>query len=178
MSGREDTRRLALCGVFCALSCGLVYLSGVSEIASLSVLAVAGLITAAAVVECGLGYAALSVAAAGILGLLIAPDKVNVGFYLLMFGTYPLCKSLTERMRSRPAEWVLKLLFCNLSFAAMLAGAALLTLDLGVLASMPRWVWPLVWLAGNGVFLLYDVALSRMIGFYLVRVRPKLGRGR
>ncbi len=176
MRGRGNARGIAVGGMLTAGAAAFLYLSGLSEMASLSVLAIASLFVAAAVIECGLRWSVLIFVASGLLGLLIAPDKLNVILYLLLFGSYPIVKSVAEtRTRSRAAEYIVKFAFCNLGAGLSVFAATRIAPDLGVLADLPGWAWIPLWIAGNAIFLLYDIALSRLIVWYMNRIRPKIG---
>ena len=87
--------RVALVGVLAALSLIALYLSG--------------LFPAGAVVSAGLKAGFFCYGAAGLLGLLLVPDKANALLYLLFFGLWPMLKSLLERIPVRPLEWLCKL---------------------------------------------------------------------
>lgn len=169
--------RMALSGMLSALIVAVLYFAGVSEVASLSVLAVAGVILCVCVYECGMKYAVSAYVATSLLGLLVCADKVTAGMYVICFGLYSVLKSLAETyIRRRGIEWLAKISFFNLALVLMLLGAKLLLLDIGILAALPGWAWTLGWVALNGVFLIYDVALTRVMTFYVFRLRKKIFR--
>ena len=93
--------QVALVGVLAALSLVLLLLASVSPSGRMGIVAVAGLVNAAAVISGGLHAGFLCWAVAGILGLILSPDKGNVLLYLVFFGLYPMVKSLIEQL------WVL-----------------------------------------------------------------------
>ena len=78
--------RVALVGVLAALSLIALYLSAVSPTARMGIVAIAGLFPAGAVVSAGLKAGFFCYGAAGLLGLLLVPDKANALLYLLFFG--------------------------------------------------------------------------------------------
>ncbi len=162
----------ALCVLFLA---GSLLLPRVT----LSLAALAGLFPAAVVIVCGYGWAAGASAAAALLALLLLPDKTAGIWFLFFFGHYPIWKAAIERFqteRESPAfGWLLKLtgfaicmlllfyLFNKLFAAAIpyafteyTTGYYILTLAL-VLG-----------------FVLYDVAFSILIGWFRIRILPKL----
>ena len=67
--------RVALVGVLAALSLIALYLSAVSPTARMGIVAIAGLFPAGAVVSAGLKAGFFCYGAAGLLGLLLVPDK-------------------------------------------------------------------------------------------------------
>ena len=69
--------RVALVGVLAALSLIALYLSAVSPTARMGIVAIAGLFPAGAVVSAGLKAGFFCYGAAGLLGLLLVPDKAR-----------------------------------------------------------------------------------------------------
>lgn len=174
MRREKSASRVALTAVLCALSVVVLYLSCIVPTARAGVVAVAGLMPAAAVVSAGPGAGALCYAGTGILGLLLAPDKGNALLYLLFFGSYPLVKYGIERLRKLPLELVLKLCFFNAVQTFFLF--ALKDLFLAAVPVGDTALW-LMYLAGNAAFLLYDFGFTKLIAFYVARVDTPLRRG-
>ena len=153
-----------------ALSLALLSLSALVPGGRLGMVALSGLVPAAAVISGGIRGGLMCYAAAGILGLLVVPDKGCALLYLLFFGLYPAIKSLCERL-PRPAELIAKLAFFN----------AILTVLYVFLSEffLPFLPEPLLgtgvlYAVGNVVFLAYDFGFSKLIALYLRRVGPVL----
>lgn len=176
-TGKTSAGQMALGGVLSALIVALLYFAGISEVASLSVLAAAGLILCLCVLECGIRYAAVSYAVTAILSLVLCADKITAFFYITFFGIYSILKAVFEmKIHQRVAEWLLKFGCFNLSLLAMLVISKLLVADLGILTKLPWFAWAGGWILLNGVFLLYDIAITRVITFYAFRLRRRLFR--
>lgn len=160
-------------GVLSALSLIFLYLSALVPTGSMGVVAVAGLLPAGAVVSCGLGAGFFCYGAAGLLGLLLLPNKVNAVLYLLFFGLWPMIKCLIERLRRLPLELILKLLCFNLILSLFWFGlrAAFLPFLPAMLSETP-----LVYAAGNVAFLVYDFGFTKLIAFYCQRIDKVLRR--
>ena len=176
MAGRasDATRRTALGGVLAAGSLAVLWVACVFPTGKLGLTAAAGLFPVGAVLAAGRGAGLLCWGAASVLGLLLLPDKGVALLYLCFLGLYPTVKSRMENVKSRGLEWAGKFAFFNLALSlCWFAFRALL------LPALPQWLgertW-LVYLAGNAVFLVYDVALTRLIGAVMVRLRPRGGR--
>ena len=165
------TWQVALGGVLAAGSLAVLWLACVVPSGQLGVTAVAGLFPVGAVLAAGRGAGLLCWAAASILGLLLLPDKGVALMYLVFLGLYPVVKSRLEQLKSRPAEWAGKLVFFNAALSLLwFAFQGLL------LPNLPEWLTGQVWMlygAGNLIFILYDVALSRLIGGLSARLRFK-----
>ena len=168
---RTKTGLVALGGVLAAGSLAVLWLACVVPSGQLGVTAAAGLFPVGAVLAAGRGAGLLCWAAASILGLLLLPDKGVALMYLVFLGLYPVVKSRLEQLKSRPAEWAGKLVFFNGALSLLwFAFQGLL------LPNLPEWLTGQVWMlygAGNLIFILYDVALSRLIGGLSARLRFK-----
>ena len=87
----------------------------------------------------------------------------------MLFGLYPMVKSLVEQLRKKPLEYALKLVFFNTAFTAVY-----LTMAAAVTASLPPMLSSStagLYLAANVVFLLYDYGFSKLIAVYIARVQ-------
>ena len=133
--------------------------------------AVAGLVTAAAVLHsgCAAGFAVYAVTS--LLSLLLLPQKTASRWYLLVFGHYGAVKSLLERLPNRAAEWAMKCLVYTAAFfllKGLFHGAFAALTSLLPLPLMPLYA------VGLGVFLLYDIGFSRLISLYIRRFRRNI----
>lgn len=165
--------RVALVGVLTALSIIFLYLAALTPTGQLGVVAVAGLMPAAAVVSASLSAGAFCYVATGILGLLLSPDKGSAVLYLVFFGLYPLVKCLIERLRKLPLEWLCKLAFFNLTLTA--CWFFLRPVLLSGLPAVFEELWVLC-IIGNVVFMVYDFGFSQLITLYATRIDKNLRR--
>lgn len=164
----KGASRTALGGVLAALSLVLLYISTLLPSGRIGMVAVAGLVPAAGVISGGLAAGFLCYGAAGLLGLLLLPDKGCALLYVIFFGLYPMIKSIIERLRKLPLELLLKLAFFNAVLAILLFGfSAFLLPFLPELLHSPLPIF----LAGNAAFLLYDYGFSKLIAYYAARIR-------
>lgn len=168
-SPRTGSRQIALGGVLSAGSLAMLYLASVIPSGRLGLTAAAGLFPVVAVLAGGRPVGYLCWAVSGLLGLILLPDKGISILYLLFLGLYPVVKSRIEALRSLPAEWLGKLVCFNLalSVAWFLAGGL-------ILPRLPAWLngnTGLVYLAGNVIFVIYDIGLSRLIALIQPRLR-------
>ena len=168
MRRNTSASKVAYPAVLGALSLVLVYIGSIAPTGDWGIIAVAGLLPSAAVISVGLQAGFLCWACVSILAFLLIPDKFCVLMFAVLFGLYPMVKSLIERLRRRPLEYVLKLVFFNLAFTVLYV-----VMKNAVLASLPE-VFSVVWvlyLAGNVVFLLDDFGFSKLIGAYIARIQ-------
>ena len=172
MSGRFSTRGgvVALGGVLAAGSLAVLWLACVAPSGRIGLTAAAGLFPVAGVLAAGRAAGYLCWAAGGILGLILLPDKGVALLYVAFLGLYPVVKSRIESIRRLGVEWVLKLLFFNAAltvFWFLLRGL--------FLPNPPAWVGEnslILYGAGNVIFLVYDVGLSRLIAVLQGRLMP------
>jgi len=169
---RRPAERAALVGVLSALSLTVLYASALSPAGRLGLVAAAGVFPAGAVVTAGLGVGFLCYGVVGLLGLLLLPNKANAALYLLFFGLWPMVKSVIERLRRLPLEYLCKLAFFNGVLALFWFGLRGLLLPFLPPALPTSWLA----LAGNAAFVIYDLGLSKLIAFYSARIDKVLRR--
>ena len=158
----------ALCVAFLALSAPLPQLR-------LSLCALAGLFPAAAVILCGRPWALGAAAVAGVLGLLLLPDKTAGIWFCLFFGHYPVWKSLAEQCKRPALAWAIKLagfLVCGAALYSLFREAFTSVLPSSLAES--RWMLPVAAAAFCVCFVLYDLAFTRLIRWFIQRIQPHL----
>ena len=160
----DRTRRTAVCGMLAALTSVLLILGSLVDGLDLSCAAAASLAVVYARIEYGAKWSAAVWLCASAVSLLLFPRSAPL-LFALFAGPYPLFKAFAER-RSRVRSWVCKLAFFNLALTAILAvGLYLLGLEDFFGFTL------VVYGAGNALFVLYDVALTRLISVYYKRFR-------
>lgn len=172
----ERTAKVAYPAVLGALALVLLYLGAIVPTGRWGIVAAAGLFPAAVVASVGLKAGFLCWAGVSILAFFLIPEKFCVLLFAVLFGAYPMVKALTERLRSRPVSYLLKLAFFNATFTLIY-----LIMGSAVLESLPAALVSSVWilyLAGNVVFLLYDYGFSHLIVFYMTRIHRSVYRYR
>lgn len=167
---REATRALSVSAMLCALGVVLLGLGSLVEVLDLSMAALASFLVVLAVIELGGKYPYLIYAVTALLGLLVLPLKGAPLAYLLFMGYYPILKHALERRFRGVLCLALKLVFFNVALAAFLFAAIKL---FSVLVLPGEWYYYAGLLLLSPVFLLYDVALSRVIVLYLFRLRNR-----
>lgn len=153
-----------------ALSVALLFLSNFISVASLALSAIAGVLLIPAVIEASAGWAFMIYGVVSILSLLLLGDKSSALFYIFLFGHYPIVKNAIERkLQNKPLQWVIKLLFQNVcAFIAMLITYKVTGVGDDSLFKNGLLVTAILF---NVTFVLYDIALSRLIVTYVYRIR-------
>lgn len=167
--------RIALGGISAGLSIVLLACTGLFPYATAALPALAGFLTAPVVIESGKRWAVLTYAVVAAVAVFITPDISAAFAYIFFFGYYPILKSLIERIGKIVPEWALKLLAANLAITAVYLIVrfffSLEETEVILFGIDVTWVF---WIAANAIFVLYDIVLTRLIGEYLRRLRPKL----
>lgn len=169
----SGTSRVALSGVLAAGGLVFLALACIAPSGRLGLNAVSGLFPVIALLSAGRTAGWLCWAAVSLLGLVLLPDKGMVLLFLVFFGLYPVLKSRLEGLASPVLGWLCKLLYFN----AVLA-VCWLFLRAWLFPELPAWAEgaAAVWAAGNIVFIVYDIGLSRLIFGLQRRLRLDAGR--
>jgi len=172
MAGRinKNTRRLTFCAVCVALGFVILMLGSFVEVLDLSSAAFAGMIGVMVMIELGRRWAWPVFFATGILALLLLPARLPALFYLLFAGWYPIAKESIERLKFKVLRWVIKML--SLNAAAVLAFVAAKYV-LMLPDAVDDWTWLLMVML-NVAFVLFDIALTRLISVYIFVWRKRL----
>lgn len=167
------SKKIAFGGIAVAVSIVFMLLTGIFPFAEYSLPALAGATLVSLVIEFDKRTALIAYAAVAILSLFVAPNKEAAVLFALLLGYYPILKSALEKIKSRAAEWTVKILVFNLALAA---GYFVLIHLMGMTELLPKVEYAVLALLviGNAAFVLYDIALSRVIWFYCKNIRPKI----
>ena len=166
---KKRVKAVSVGALLTALTLMVMYIAFLIPTGNVGVVAVCALLTAAAVIECGTLAGALVFASSSILSLLLFPG-VSI-LYVLFFGYYPILKSFFERLKRVSVEWVMKLLTFNAVLTAWMFifksafSSYLSFLDAPVVV---------LYIVFNGVFVLFDIGLSKLIGFYMIRISKNI----
>lgn len=177
--GRKDrvkqSVKMAYGGILCGLSIVFLFLTGIFPFADYALPALAGMCLIPLVIDFGYRTAVIAYAAIGVLAALIAPNKQSVVLFIAFLGYYPILKGRLETLKSRVLEWAVKLIWFN---AAAVLSYYLMVQVLGMSQVMQDFqafrlgVWGIL-LIGNVVFVIFDLALTRVISMFIRQIRPK-----
>jgi hypothetical protein len=169
--------KVALGGVAAALSLLLMILAGVTSTLVYAIPMITGALLMMLVVEFGQGFASLIYIAVSIISLLILGNKEAAIMYIGFFGYYPIFKSILEKHLKGFVCWIVKYLIFNV---AMVASYFIVTkifmISFEDVESFGKFALPLLLLAGNVLFVMYDVVLTRLVSIYLYRWRKFVKR--
>ena len=168
---KQQTRELALCGVFCALAAALLWMSGILPLATYGWPILASFTLLPVREECRRGYAWSCFAASAVLGLLLCANK-EAALVFCFLGYYPLLKPQLDGILPRALRFPAKLLLC---IAAMDTMYALILFVFQLPAVVQEFSETAPWLlwatAATGLllFFVYDLAVGRLALIYRSR---------
>ena len=173
---RQQSNKMAVCGMMVALSASLMLLGGIIPVATYCVPMLGGLLLLPLLLEYGKKTAWTAFAAVSIIILMLGIDKEAAFFYLFL-GYYPILKWEIERISKKALRIFTKLLIFNLSFMIMYV-------ILGILFNMEALIEEfsqmgtilliVFMLMLNACMFLYDRLLLPMVYLYVNKIRPKL----
>jgi len=161
------TRALSFTALSVAGAVVMLYMGTLFTPMALTFAALAAIFVAVSVIEGGLKYGLFCFVATAILGLVLVALQPVVILYLTFLGAYPIIKSIAERQKLQIVGWIIK--YAAFFLALTLYLTILEALLLGAVPFMDE-AWPLIYLGGAVVFFIYDVGMSKLIGFYLARI--------
>lgn len=165
----KGTRALTIAAALSALSVVLLAIGSLLQVLDLTMAVLASFFVILAVIELGGHYPYLIYVVTAVLGMLLCPSKTAPLFYLCFVGYYPIIKACLEAKLPRVLAWVIKIVIFNAGLALALFLAIKVFTALVVPATWYYLLLPLL----TPVFLLYDVALTRVITAYLLRWRQR-----
>jgi hypothetical protein len=167
----KKTRNLTLSALFSALAVVSLYVASIWPTGQLGLTAIAALFVAAAVIESGLSFGIYVYIASSLISLLIVPNRISPFLFILLFGHYPIIKSLIEKQGHLVVQILLKLFVFNASITLIWFLFNELFLAFVGIELHPA----LIYVAGSVVFLLYDYGFTKLIWLYINRVSKSIG---
>ena len=188
-STRHTTRRMATCGVFCALAVVMLGLGAVIEVLDITAAAAAALVLLPILLCYGTRYAWLSYAVTALLGVLLMPHSFAAWMYAGLAGFYPMVKKRLDRL-PRLLGWPIKLLLLTAVLLLYLAvfyfillggeGSFMDTFLMGFgepSDTSPAGGAVMAWaVVGLSVFtyVLFDILIDRLLVLYYIRWQKRV----
>ena len=173
---RQQSRKVALCGVLCGLAVVVLLLGGLFFLAVYCAPLLAMAVLLPVLEEYGPGTAGAAYGAVAILALLLVPDRETALVYVF-FGWYPILRPRIAALPSLPVRLVCRLGVCGLSMF-LLYGVTIRLLGLTAVTEELGGGWLTAALAAMGcaVFLLLDLALGRLTVLWRRKLRRRFFR--
>lgn len=167
---KRDSKQLTLGAMLSVLTIITLYSSAIFATIEFTILGLASLLMAIAVMETGRKTSLLVYISSSLVGLLFVPNKSIVFGYVLFMGYYPILKHIIEARKTLALEWFLKILTFN---ATLMLNYLFLIQFIPIDLDIPL---PLngAFMLAQVVFVIYDITLTAIIGYYIAKVRCKL----
>lgn len=173
MKTGEKVKKLALCGILCALGVVVMLLGGVIPVAVYTCPALAAMLLVFVDCECGTKYTLTAYAAIAVLSVLLVADKETAAVFVFL-GYYPAVKKFFDRVRPTVLRVFFKLLLFNVA-AVSLYAVLIFVFNMTALVEEFKTTGTLLLVAtlalGNITFVLLDFCLSRLRILYFAKLR-------
>lgn len=161
------TKALAFSAIVSALAVVLLYVGALFDVLDMSASAMASICVLWVMAELGTKWALAVYAATSALALVLLPVKLPAVLFVGLFGYYPLLKAFYERKLR--GIFVLGAKFLTLNAVVFVMLCVMRAFAVEVL-----WFEILLAVTLNFVFLVYDIALTRLLRAYLLVWRKRL----
>ena len=173
----KNTKKLALSAIFSAAGTALLLLGSFVQVLDLSAAAIAGFAVVLAVIEIRGKYPVLVYFVVSIISVLILPYKMPAVFFAAFGGIYPIFKAQFERLH-RIISWILKFSMFNIFLWLLIFFIRfLVSRELIALRENNEFLKNfeiIIFLVANFTFLLYDIAMTKIINLYIIKLRKLL----
>lgn len=171
----KQNAKITLCAVTAALSTAIMLVSYFPYL-TYAVPAVSGIVFMMPLIEINYKWSLCAYVVSGILSLLLAEPE-SASMFVFYFGYYPIVKSLIERINNIIAEWIIKIGVFNI---AIVTAYLFITFILGIpfdeFGEFGKYGILILLALGNGVFVVYDIAISRISMLYMARLHKHIAK--
>ncbi len=169
MKMKTKTRRVALSGVLSAVAILLMSIGSVITVLDMSAAYLAGFCVIIARIELDRPSAWGVYLVSGALAFALLPDKFVAVAFLCYGGLYPIIKELCETVKTKWLMWLLKIISSNVLLTLMIWLGKYFTVATDDALGFEIWIYIL----GNFIFVVYDIALTLVIGKYYQMFRRR-----
>ena len=171
----NKTKTITICAMLSALGVVVLYLGSFIDVLDASMAVIASVMSIVAVIEFGHGASWSIYAVTSVLSLILLPNKSAAVMYAAFFGFYPILKEVFEKRR-KVVSWILKEITFNA--ALVVCFVIIRFLILSDIAEIPTMMYVFGAVLLEAVFVLYDLALTRLISLYIFKLRNRLRIGK
>ena len=169
---KRSAFRIAYPAVLAALSTVILLVGSFLPSGQIGFAALASLFPLAAVLDLGWGAGAGTFVVSAVLSMLLSGDRTAPLLYCAFPGWYPAIRLFLMRLPGAVLRWILRFAVFNAAACAVLflfSGALELTLPHGSAI--------LALALGNAAFLVYELMITKLSIWYILKVSPKIKRG-
>ncbi len=169
----KNTSKMTFCAITAALAATFM-LTSYFPYLTYAIPAISGLMFMMPVIEIGVKWAFGAYLTSVLPVFLFAEVEAKL-LYIAVFGYYPILKAIIDSNTKKPLGWVLKLIAFNLAAATVYAVLApIMGIPTDEFGELGKWGLAVFCVAANVVFVMYDVSISQVAAFYMIRLHPKI----
>ena len=170
---KTKTKRVALSGVLSAVAILLMSVGSVVTVLDMSAAYMAGFCVIISRIELDRASAWGVYLVSGVLAFVLLPDKFVAVAFLCYGGIYPIIKELCETVKSKWLMWGTKIIASNILLTLMIWLGKYFTVATDDALGFEIWIYVL----GNFIFIVYDMALTLVIArYYQIFRRRRSGK--
>lgn len=178
---KDISYRVALGGIVSALCLVCMFLAGVLPALYLLLPMAAGVLLMIIAEEVSISWAWLTYISVSLLSMFITADKEAALIFIMLFGHYPILRFYLQKVKLRLIRAVIKELIFNACAVAYFYVTVFIFGIREMMESMGdfgRYGGLILLIAGNIIFVLYDLNLGAVYKVYLKRFMPKFRKKR
>ena len=169
----KNSKKITFSAIMAALATVIMLVSYFPYL-TYAVPAIAGLCIMVVVIEINKKWALLSYFSAAFLSFLLAEFESMI-LFVSFFGYYPILKSIIEKLGKPIPEWILKILTFNTAVILVYLSLSHL-ISFAEMGSFADYAELILLAMGNIVFVLYDIAISRVSWLYFDKFHFRLAK--
>lgn len=171
----KNTSKITFSAIMSALAVVIMLISYFPYL-TYAIPAIAGLCVMVVLIETNYKWAVFSYISSAVLVFMFA-EMESKFLYLFLFGYYPILKSLIEKINKQIFEWIIKIIIFNTSILLVYGVfSKLFALSLDDFGALREYGVAILLILSNIVFIVYDIAVSRMSMVYLNMLHPKINK--
>jgi len=160
--GISNVRKLSLGGILAAMAVICVFLASILPTSRISFYVLSSFFVSVLIIESGIKNGWIFYFATSFLAFSVVSIKIRALPYIMFFGLYGIIKYYIEKLNNRIFEIVLKLIYFNLSLAAIyFITKELFLQDMEI--KLQLWAIAVIL---QIVFIIYDYVYTLFIGYY------------
>lgn len=174
---KKDTKLIAIGGILTATAIALMFFGSIVPFATFSVPALASMCVLYIMIEFGTSASVIVYLSISLLGILLVQDKEIALLFVCFFGYYPIVKAQFEKKLSPIPAFICKFVVFNGSMLALYYVITQVIVIDAVLDEFLDYSVPLlvaILLVGNIFFAIFDLALTKLISYYLMQLRERI----
>lgn len=173
----KQSSKCALGGIVSALSLVMMISVAIIPFLTYALPAAAGLLIVIIVMEIDKKWAFGVYCTVAILGMLLVPDKEVAVMYLAFFGYYPILKAITESKLTAVIGWIVKIAsFVGTMVVSYFLMIKFMGVTIDEVDEIGAIAIPLLLGLGTFAFVIYDIALTKLITLYIAKWRKYFRR--